>query len=255
MKLNDFGTTGLKVSAIAYGGIVSTMGNYSNYTFDGNGQQESDRHVAYALESGINYFDVAPSYGDAQQKMGNSLRGSRDRIVLACKTACRDYDSAAREAEQSLRLLHTDHFDVYQLHALCSEDEVRRAFEPDGVMCLMEELRKSGTARHIGITAHSEGAALLAMEWYDFETLLFPTNWQMNLALGYGNRALECARKRGMGILGMKSMIERGFRAGEEAAQELVQALRSAGAGRAAAGRNEICALAGGEHAHSRGRY
>lgn len=210
MKYNTLGKTGLSISRIAYGGIVSTMGDYSNYTFPGDGQQASDQYVQTALEAGINYFDVAPAYGDAQEMLGNSLRGSRDKIILACKTARRDYDGAAREYEESLRLLHTDHFDVYQLHALRNEGDVEAAFTTDGVMRLMEQLHKDGT--HVGITAHSEGAALMALSLYDFETLLFPFNWQMNMAIGYGNRVLEDAHRKGLGVLSMKSMIERGFR-------------------------------------------
>ncbi|MBQ9009931.1 MAG: aldo/keto reductase [Clostridia bacterium] len=211
MRQNRLGRTGLKVSAIAYGGIVSTMSDFANYTYSGDGQQASDDYVATALEAGVNYFDVAPRYGDAQEKLGNSLRGIRKNITLACKTRWRDYESAARDAERSLKLLHTDHFDIYQLHALGSIEEVERAFAPDGVMRLMEELKKSGTARFLGITAHSEGAALKALELFDFDTVLFPTNWQMNMAIGYGDQIIRKARERNMGVLGMKSMIERGF--------------------------------------------
>lgn len=210
MKYNPLGNTGLEISRIAYGGIVSTMGDYADYAFPGDGQRASDDYVQYALDAGVNYFDVAPAYGDAQERLGNSLRGARERIVLACKTGRRDYDGAAREYERSLKLLHTDRFDVYQLHALCNEGDVEAAFAPGGVMRLMEQLRADGT--HVGITAHSEGAALSALALYDFETLLFPFNWQMNLATGYGNRVLAEARRRGIGVLGMKSMIERGFR-------------------------------------------
>lgn len=210
MKYNTLGKTGLSISRIAYGGIVSTMGSYANYTFCGNGQQASDQYVQYALDAGVNYFDVAPAYGDAQEKLGNSLRGCRNKIILACKTGRRDYDGAAWEYEESLKLLHTDHVDVYQLHALCNEGDVEAAFAKDGVMRLMEALRKDGA--HVGITAHSEDAALLALSLYDFETLLFPFNWQMNMAVGYGSRVLGAARQKGVGILSMKSMIERGFR-------------------------------------------
>ena len=210
MKYNTLGKTGLSISRIAYGGIVSTMGDYASYSYPGDGQQASDQYVQYALDAGINYFDVAPAYGDAQEKLGNSLRDCRNRIVLACKTGRRDYDGAAREYEVSLRLLHTDHFNVYQLHALRNEGDVEKAFAPDGVMRLMEQLRKDGT--HVGITAHSEGAALKALSLYGFETLMFPFNWQMNMAVGYGSRVLEEAHKKGLGILSMKSMIERGFR-------------------------------------------
>ncbi|MBR1708081.1 MAG: aldo/keto reductase [Clostridia bacterium] len=220
MKQNILGRTGLQVSAIAYGGIVSTMSDYANYTYSGDGQQASDDYVEYALDAGINYFDVAPKYGDAQEKLGNSLRGVREHITLACKTGCRDYDSAARDAEKSLRLLHTDHFDIYQLHALHNEDDVERAFASNGVMRLMEELRKSGTARFLGITAHSESAALKALELFDFDTVLFPTNWQMSMAIGYGSQVIRKAKERNMGILGMKSMIERGFGPGDDGARK-----------------------------------
>ena len=102
------------------------------------------------------------------------------------------------------------------MHALCNVDDVERAFSCDGVMKLMEELKKSGTARFLGITAHSESAALKAMELFDFDTLMFSANWQMNMAIGYGTRAIEIAKERSMGILGMKSMVERGFRTPEE---------------------------------------
>lgn len=216
MRQNILGRTGLQVSVIAYGGIVSTMSAYANYTYTGDGQQASDDYVEYALEAGINYFDVAPKYGDAQEKLGNSLQGVRDRVTLACKTGWRDYDSAARDAERSLKLLHTDHFDIYQLHALGNEDDVERAFSPNGVMRLMEELKKSGTARFLGITSHSESAALKALELYDFDTVLFSTNWQMNLAMGYGSQIIRKAKEHHMGVLGMKSMIERGFGSGDD---------------------------------------
>ena len=83
MKYNMLGKTGLSISRITYGGIVSTMGSYANYSFSGNGQQASDQYVQYALDAGINYFDVAPAYGDAQERLGNSLRGCREKIILA----------------------------------------------------------------------------------------------------------------------------------------------------------------------------
>ncbi len=219
MQYNRFGRTGLTVSAIAYGGIVSTSKDFNHYTFEGDGQAASDNYVQYALESGVTYFDVAPTYGDAQEKLGNSLRGSREKITLACKTNRRDYDGAAREVEQSMKLLHTDHFDIYQLHGLSGIAETEHAFASDGVMKLMEELKRSETIRFAGITAHSEKAALLALQNYDFDTLLFPFNWQMNLATGYGNEVMRAAKSRDMGILGMKSMIERAFRGADDPAR------------------------------------
>ena len=169
MIYRELGKTGIKVSGIVYGGIVSTMGDYAGYTYDKDGQKASDEYVEYALESGINYFDVAPKYGDAQQRLGDSFGEKRKQIYLACKTVHRDYDSAARDFERSLKLLHTDYFDVYQLHALGNGDDVDRAFDDHGVMRLMEEIKKSGAAKNLGIPAHSESAAIKAMEMFDFD--------------------------------------------------------------------------------------
>ena len=84
-------------------------------------------------------------------------------------------------------------------------------------MKLLEEMKRSGTALHLGITCHSEKAALMAVDLFDFETIMFPINWHMHMAVGFGDKILPKARQKGMGILGMKAMIERGFREGDDA--------------------------------------
>ena len=79
MKKRKLGNTGYEISPVIYGGIVSMN----------DGQANSDQYVSWAIEHGINYFDIAPSYGDAQEKLGNSLRSYRSKVYLACKTAQR----------------------------------------------------------------------------------------------------------------------------------------------------------------------
>ena len=206
MKYVKFGRTGLDISAVAYGGIVSME----------DGQDLSDRYVAWAIEQGVNYFDVAPSYGDAEEKLGNSLRPYRNNVHLACKTAQRLRVDAEKELEKSMELLHTDHFDVYQLHAISSMQDVETAFGPGGVMEMVSEFKKKGIASNIGVTAHSEEAALKCLELYDFDTILFPFNWFMNMAHDMGSRLMEEARRRNMGILAMKAFIERKWESEEE---------------------------------------
>ena len=88
MKYRQLGMTGWNVSAIGYGGVVSSQ-HFDRAFIPGDGQKMSDEYVGWAVEHGINYFDVAPGYGDAQQLMGNSLIGKREDIFLACKTAMR----------------------------------------------------------------------------------------------------------------------------------------------------------------------
>lgn len=91
MKRYLLGKTGFEVSPIAYGGIVSTDEE----------QHDSNRYVAWALEQGINYFDIAPSYGDGEVKLGESLRPYRSQVYLACKTTERKFEAARHEFEQS----------------------------------------------------------------------------------------------------------------------------------------------------------
>lgn len=206
MHYKAFGKTGYSVSTITYGGIVSMR----------DGQDASDRYVPWAIDRGVNYFDVAPTYGDAQEKLGNSLRPYRKDVYLACKTKCRTAKEAEKELEESQRLLHTDYFDVYQMHEMASLRDVEIAFGPGGVMELMRKKKEEGVVRKIGITCHSEPAALKALELFPFDTVLFPFNWHMNLGHGFGNALLEKAKERGMGILCMKSMIERAWMADED---------------------------------------
>lgn len=207
MQYFDLGRTGISISAVSYGGIVSA-GNFDGAHCLQDDQAGSDRYVQWAIEQGVNYFDVAPSYGDAQKQLGRSLQPYRKDIHLACKTLARDRADAEKEWKESMRLLHTDYFDVYQLHAVNSEETVDAVFAPGGAMELLRELKEKGIARNIGFSSHNEDAALEMLSRFDFDTVLFPFNWFMNLAHGMGNRLLEVAKSRNMGIICMKSMIE-----------------------------------------------
>ena len=210
MQYRDLGRTGFKVSAVSYGGIVSAS-EYDGRDYGPDGQEKSDGYVAWAMEQGVNYFDVSPRYGNAQTMMGNSLVPFRKDIYLACKTENRLRAQAEPEMEESLKLLHTDYFDVYQMHALATMRDLELAFGPGGVMELMAEMKEKGIARKLGITAHSEAVALKALELYDFDTVLFPFNWHMHMAHGMAGTLIPAAKAKGMGVLGMKSMIERAW--------------------------------------------
>lgn len=199
MIKRKFGNTGFEITPVIYGGIVSMK----------DGQGASDNYVSWAIDRGINYFDVAPSYGDAQEKLGNSLLPYRKNIYLACKTGCRMKADAQKEFEESLRLLHTDYFDVYQMHALSSEEEVDQAFGFGGIMEMMVKAKEKGLVCKLGITCHSEAAALKAISLYDFDTVLFPLNWHMAIGHSMGKQLCETAKERGIGLLAMKSLVER----------------------------------------------
>lgn len=85
MNHHKFGNTGFTISTVTYGGIVSAS-EYDGHTYDPDGQESSDLQMAWAIEQGVNYFDVAPTYGNAQKMLGNSLAPYRKDVALACKT-------------------------------------------------------------------------------------------------------------------------------------------------------------------------
>lgn len=200
------GKTGFEVFPVVYGGIVSSR----------DGQAASDNYVAWALDRGINYFDVAPSYGDAEEKLGISLKPFRKDNYLACKTAIRTRAEAEVEFEESLRLLQTDYFDVFQLHSLTTPEDVDRVFASDGVMEMIEKEKQRGRIRKVGFSAHSQKQALRAMSLYDFDTVMFPINWQMDMLGKWGSGVTEDARKRGMGVIALKGLIHRKWLNDEE---------------------------------------
>ena len=124
MKKQILGKTGYEIGRVVYGGIVSAN-LYGDTVMPGDGQKDSDRYVSWAVERGVNYFDVAPSYGNAEEMLGNSLLPYRKQVYLACKTGLRDAERAEKELLRSLSRLHTDYFDVYQLHAVSSLEFVK----------------------------------------------------------------------------------------------------------------------------------
>ncbi|MGQ9455162.1 MAG: aldo/keto reductase [Armatimonadota bacterium] len=192
------GRTGERLSIVGFGGLVVV----------GMDQSEADRLVGEAVERGINYFDVAPSYGrgEAEERFGTALAAKRSRVFLACKTARRDRAGAAEELQTSLKRLKTDYLDLYQLHGLQSVTDVDRAFGSDGAMETLQKARKDGVVKYLGFSAYSVEAALAAMERFDFDTVLFPINWVCIYQGNFGWRVIENARSKGVGILAIKAM-------------------------------------------------
>jgi aryl-alcohol dehydrogenase-like predicted oxidoreductase len=171
-------------------------------------QPAVDSIVSESVGMGINYFDVAPFYGDgeAEEKMGIALAPHRDRIFLACKTLERSAGNAQEELEQSLRRLRTDHFDLYQFHAVSDMSEVEEIFSPDGAMKTFLRARKQGEIRYIGFSAHSVEAALGMLERFHFDSLLFPINFICYARGNFGPQVMEKARELGVARLALKAL-------------------------------------------------
>jgi len=193
------GKTGERISIITFGGIVVKNAE----------PEHAARVVAEAVEKGINYFDVAPRYGDAEIKLGPALKPYRDKVLLACKTRKRDRKAAEEELHRSLERLQTDRFDVYQLHAIRDvEKDVKAALSKGGAMEAILEAKKQGLVRYIGFSAHSREAALTAMRGFDFDTIMYPINFVCHYNSNFETEVLAEAKKRNMGIIGIKAMAK-----------------------------------------------
>ncbi len=205
MKNQILGRTGLSISPVVYGAII-----HKNET-----PETTARYVGEAIDRGVNYFDVAPSYGDPQALLGPALEPYRKNVVLACKTTERTAAGARRELEQALRDLHTDYFDVYQFHSISTEQDVETIFGPGGAMETFRDAREQGLIRYIGMSIHNEKAAIRAMGLFDFDTLLFPMNWALGLNTGWGEETAALAKATNKGLLAIKSIAHRMWREGE----------------------------------------
>lgn len=206
MQKGRLGKTGLMISPVTFGGII---------VMDET-PQGAARYVAQAVEAGVNYFDVAPSYGNAQARLGPALAPYRKAVYLACKTQQRGAEAARRELLNSLKTLQTDYFDVYQLHAMTTQEDVDQAFADDGAMGVALWAKREGLVRNIGFSTHNEDVALGTLALYDFDTVLFPMYWAMGISLGWGDRIVEAARARDVGLLAMKTLIHRAWMDGDD---------------------------------------
>jgi aryl-alcohol dehydrogenase-like predicted oxidoreductase len=198
IEKRSLGRTGEMLSMIGFGGII---------VMDATPAEASEA-VKLAIDAGINYFDVAPTYGDAETKLGPALEPYRKNVFLACKTTERGRDGSRKELEQSLKNLRTDHVDLYQFHAVTTQDDVEKIFSPGGALETYLEAKKEGKIRYIGFSAHSVEAAEAMMDRFDFDTILFPVNYVIWNKGNFGPQVLEKAHQKQMGILALKSMAK-----------------------------------------------
>ncbi|GIL28876.1 aldo/keto reductase [Actinocatenispora comari] len=180
-------------------------------------QDTADASIAEALDAGINHFDVAASYGDAELRLGPAMPAIRDRIFLATKTGERSAEGAYRQINESLERLRTDHVDLLQLHAVGDLAELDRVCAPDGALAGAVRARDEGLVGAVGITGHGHQAPathLEALRRYDFATVLTPLNYTLGQRADYYRdwQALATeTQRRGVGLLTIKSGARRNW--------------------------------------------
>jgi len=196
MPCRPLGKTGHCSSVLCFGGYM-----LSSVT-----QKEADWAVGYALDHGVNHFDVAPSYGEAELRLGPALEHHRDEVFLACKTEKRTRAGAEKELHASLKRLRTDHVDLYQFHALDTVDDLDRVTGAEGAWELFQEAKQKGLTRFVGITGHRPTTQLEALRRMSLDTVMCPVNfieWQHSHAAG---PLLEYASEHQLGVIAIKAI-------------------------------------------------
>jgi len=199
MEYRDLGKTGLKVSAMGFGGIPIQRVSF----------EEAVEIIHGAIDKGINFFDSARGYTDSEEKLGLGLKGKRNKVILATKSMARDAETMARDIEISLKNLQTDYIDLYQCHNVKTEEELAKIMGPKGALESLVRAKEAGKIRHIGITGHIDETLIRALERYDFATVQFPRNFIEDAA---EKSLFPLARKKGLGIIIMKPLAGGAFK-------------------------------------------
>jgi aryl-alcohol dehydrogenase-like predicted oxidoreductase len=175
MEKRRLGRIGHETSVLVYG--AAALGDVT--------QETADASLAQALDAGINHLDTAASYGEAELRMGPTVERVRDKVFLATKSTERRAEDAWRELNRSLELLHTDHIDLWQIHAVCDLPELDKVFAPGGAIEAFVRAKDEGIVSWIGITGHTEQAPVVhaeALRRHDFDSVLTPVNYHLYTA-------------------------------------------------------------------------
>ena len=161
-------------------GHMSTVAIFGAAAFMSISQEDADKVIESVIEAGINHIDVAPSYGQAEIRIGPWMPRERGRFFLGCKTMERTKEAAWNEMQQSLKRLQTENFDLYQFHAVTTMEELDAITMRGGALEAFVEARRQGLTRYIGITGHGVDAPKIyieALKRFDFDSVLFPLNF------------------------------------------------------------------------------
>jgi aryl-alcohol dehydrogenase-like predicted oxidoreductase len=206
MIYRKLGRTGERVSAIGLGGFHLGLAK---------SPEEATCIIRSAVDRGINFLDNCWDYhsGESERRMGAALRdGYRDQVFLMTKFDGRTKKSAARQIDESLRRLETDHVDLMQYHENIRLEDPDRFFAQDGPLEALLEAKKAGKLRFIGFTGHKDPIVHLRMlevaaeHKFRFDTCQMPLNVMDAHFRSFGRNVLPKLVELGMGVLGMKPL-------------------------------------------------
>jgi uncharacterized protein len=206
LPVRELGKTGLEISIIGFGG-----GHFVRPSLD---EQMSIRLVHAAIDAGVTFMDNAWEYndGESERRMGLALKGRRDQVTLMTKVCARDRKTAEAQLEESLRRLKTDVIDVWQFHEINYDSDADWIFRAGGAIEAAVAARQAGKIRFIGFTGHKSPHILQKMldQDFDWDTCQMPINVLDAHYRSFQHEILPELNRRGIGVIGMKSLGGRG---------------------------------------------
>ena len=190
----------MKTIKLGKTGIVTPQNAFGALPIQRVETEEAVRILRKAYEGGMVFFDTARAYSDSEIKLGLAFEGMRDRIYIASKTMAETPEKLREDIDTTLRNLKTDYLDIFQFHC------VKQCYRPGdgtGMYEAMEEAKKEGKIRHIGITAHKIGIAEEIVKSGLYETLQFPFSY---LASDRDIALVRSCEEAGMGFIAMKGL-------------------------------------------------
>jgi aryl-alcohol dehydrogenase-like predicted oxidoreductase len=205
IQKRKLGKTGVDVTLIGLGGegVLRTFGH----------DDEAYALINRALDLGIKYFESARAYSGSESYYGMALRERRKEIFLTSKSHARDRKGALDHIQETLKNMKTDHLDLWQVHDVRTDDDIKEIFGPKGAIEAFAEAKQKGLTRFIGITGHHDPEILKkCISLFDFDTVLLPVNPAEPHYKSFLDEVVPLAKQKGMGIIGMKVYF-RGFAA------------------------------------------
>lgn len=202
MEKKRLGKTGHMSSIVALGGAA-----FWRVT-----QAEAEVGIELAVSHGINHIDVAPSYGQAEMRLGPWLEKHRKGMFVACKTQERSKARAWEELKRSLERLRVDYFDLYQFHGVNDLETLYLVLGTEGALEAVLEARQQGLVKYIGITGHRPFVHVEALNRFDFDTVLFPLNRVLAAHRDDYNdftTLLKVTEKKDVGTIAIKAITKR----------------------------------------------
>ena len=193
MEKIRLGRTNLMVTRLGFGGIPIQRVS----------EDEAVAVVRRCLDLGINYIDTANAYTTSEGRIGKAISGRKEKPIIATKSTSRSREGVEEHLKQSLKQLGVEYIDIYQFHNVSDFNNLEMVLDPKGPMAVVEEAKKKGVVKHIGITSHQIDVAKEAVKSGRFETIMFPFNFITNEP---ADELLPLAREHDVGFIAMKPM-------------------------------------------------